>query len=257
MNTVYFSLTPHIYAACFDNAVIILDSNSDKYLSFIDSAAHYFQLALNGEFQRTTDGKLVPVKNEISIECADDLDQLNYWVNHFIENNFVAESTQTNRKLLAPLPLKLGGLIEYCWDHKPSWKPFTKISKIQIIKALFALARVHRMLKRQGINGILNAIKQAHAQHPDLHQPTEQEIEQLSSTIDAASLLYPKKTYCLAWAATFVLLALKKNWSCNLAIGIQTNPFYAHAWAQNAGKVIHDDPVIAQVLSIILKEPTI
>ena len=117
------------------------------------------------------------------------------------------------------------------------------------------LAKIHRILKHKGIKGVLDAIKATTATHKKLRQPTDQEINKLAAVVDAASLLYPKKTYCLAWASTFVLLSLKKNWACNLAIGIQTNPFYAHAWAEISGKVIHDDPVIAQVLSVILREP--
>ncbi len=271
MPTIYFSLTPHTYAARFDNAIIILDSTNDNYLSFIDTAADYLQFALDSPFTRDQAGKLTPAENEALSrgirhsqlatpdknpqEFTCDLEQLNYWVSHFLENNFIQESTQEKRKNIAPLPLQAGGLIEYQWDHKPSWKPFTHTSKIQTIKTFFTLAHVHRTLKRKGIKGILDAIKNTTTQHKNLRLPTEQEINALADAVDAASLLYPKKTFCLAWASTFVLLALRKNWSCNLAIGIQVNPFYAHAWAQVAGNVIHDDPAIAKVLSIILKEP--
>ena len=255
MNITRFSLTPHAYAARFDDSIIILDSTNDNYLSFIDSAAEYLQFILNSSFARNQDGTFVPSAEAVSDKSDNDLEELNYWIAHFIENNFICESAYSQRKTLAPLPLQPGGLIDYQWDHKPSWKPFAQTSKMQIIYAFFELARVHRLLKRNGIQGILDVIRNARAKHTDLRQPTEREIEQLSAAIDAASLLYPKKTFCLAWAATFVLLAFKKNWSCNLAIGIQTNPFYAHAWAQVAGSVIHDDPVIAKVLSIILQEP--
>lgn len=248
---IYFSLTPHIYAARFDDAVIILDSSNDNYLSFIESAATCFQQALNNAFQRAQDGTLSPTSQSFN----GNVKELNEWIKHFIENNLIIESTQEQRKLLAPLPITPGGLADYRWDHKPSWKPFASASKVQVIAAFIMLARIHRLLKKTGIKGVLDAIKTTSAKHTQLRQPTEQEIEQLAAAVDAASLLYPKKTFCLAWAATFVLLALKKGWSCNLAIGIQTNPFYAHAWAHSAGKVIHDDPVIAQVLSIILQEP--
>ena len=255
MSLIYFSLTPHTYAARFDNAIIILDSTNDNYLSFIDTAADYLQFALNSQFRRDQAGKLSPAESKNPQEGTCDLEQLNYWISHFLENNFIQESTQEKQKNIAPLPIKAGGLIEYQWDHRPSWKPFAQSSKMQIIKAFFTLAHVHRTLKRKGIKGVLDAIKKTTVQHTHLHQPTELEINALAKAIDAASLLYPKKTYCLAWASTFVLLALRKNWTCNLAIGIQVNPFYAQAWAEIENQVIHDDPVIAKVLSIILKEP--
>lgn len=253
MSLIYFSLTSHVYAARYENSIIILDSFNDQYLSFIDDAAQYFEFVLNNSFQQDKDGTFIPV--EVTGEFKWDLDQLNSSIMHFIGKKLIFESSKEGRKIITPLPLRSGGLIEYCWDHKPSWKPFVQASKIQTIKAFCELVTVHRIMKKKGIKGILDVIKKTSANLKILYQPTEQEINKLAETVDAASILYPKKTYCLAWASTFVLLALKKNWPCNLAIGIQTNPFYAHAWAEIAGKVIHDDPIIAQVLSVILREP--
>ncbi len=106
-------------------------------------------------------------------------------------------------------------------------------------------------MKRRGIGGILHYIEKYSRKKRLI--PDEIEVQTLANTIDAASLIYPKKTFCLAWAATFVIIARKKGWDSNLVIGIQSHPFYAHAWVEIDGKVIHDDPTIAEVLSIILK----
>lgn len=254
MNKTKFSLTSNIYAARFDNAIILLNSSNDKYLSFIDSAAQYFQMILSGEFQYDSNKKFLPIK-KLNGKFNSDVEELNYWINHFVENNFIEECHNKEQKLIAIDPLQSGGLIEYQWDHKTSWKPFALASKLGIIKAIFELARVHKTMKQKGIGGVLNSIKKIKNKHKNLFKPTDKEIKKLASAVDAATILYPKKTFCLAWASTFVLLALKKNWKSSLVIGIQTNPFYAHAWAQIDGKVVHDDPVIAKVLSIILKEP--
>lgn len=249
MRVINFTLTNHIYAARFDDSIIILDSINDKYFSLIDSAADFFQVILDNSFEQKNDSYFI-VHNE---NHQTDVEDLNYWINHFITHNFITKTASERGRGIASLPLQSGGLIDYKWDHKPSWQPFVHTSKIQIIKMLFTLAKAHRLLNKKGIQGILDEIKKYSIKK--LHQPTDQEIQKLSETIDAATLLYPKKTYCLAWAATFVIEALKRQWKCNLAIGIQTNPFYAHAWAECSGSVIHDDPQIAQVLSIILREP--
>jgi hypothetical protein len=245
----YFSLIPTVYAARFDESIILLDGENDKYLSLIGPAALYLSLILENSFQRID---AMYSCSSLTISC--DPDQLNYWIMHFLEKNFIYETTHQSRKYIAPVPLKAGGLTEYQWDYKSSWKPFSHASKYQIIKALIELARVHRSIRRKGIKGIIVAIQKAsHAKNA--YVPNDHEINQLSAAVDAASLLYPKKTFCLAWAATFVLLALRKKWNCSFVIGIQTNPFYAHAWAEIAEKVVNDDPQVAQVLSIILKEP--
>jgi hypothetical protein len=243
----HFQMVPALYAARFEDSIIILDSTNDKYLSLIDEAASYFQLILEQHLVHQ-DGKY------IASTTSTDVDQLNYWIDHFVENGFII-ATQDKTQLKKILtPHKPGGLIEYRWDSKSSWRPFAQSSKITIIKAFFQLTWVTSSMKRKGIQEILKAIKNPKYQ-TNTHIPTQQEVNQLANAVDAASILYPKKTFCLAWAATFTLLALKKKWKCDLVIGVQTNPFYAHAWAECAGKVVNDDPAIAQVLSVICKEP--
>lgn len=245
----YFSLVPTLYAARFDESVILLDSAHDKYLSLIGPAAHYLILILENPFNRIDEHAY-----SLGNGTAYDHEQLNYWIRHFLEKKFIYETTNQSSKHIAPVPLKLGGLTEYQWDYKSSWKPFSQASKYEILKALIELARVHRSIKRKGIIGIIRAVQKG-SKARNSYIPNEQEINKLSAAVDAASLLYPRKTFCLAWAATFVLLALRKKWNCKFVIGIQTNPFYAHAWAETGGKVVNDDPQVAQVLSIILSEP--
>lgn len=247
----YFSLVPTLYAARFDDSVILLDSENDKYLSLIGPAALYFAIILENPFQYNDSLYLCMSESKVSY----DIEQLNYWISQFLEKKFIKESTTQGCRGIALLPLKKGGLTEYQWDYKTSWTPFSKTTKYQIFKAFIELVRTHRAIKRKGIKGIIKALQET-SLSKNTHIPREEEIIMLSSAVDAASLLYPKKTFCLAWAATFCRLASQKKWHCSFVIGIQTNPFYAHAWAEIAGKVINDSPQVAEVLSIILKAPT-
>jgi hypothetical protein len=247
-NTVYFSLTPYLYAATFDNAIIILDGKADKYLSLIDDAATFFRLILEQQFIVHNNGRYHPACAKKSNEN----DDYNYWISYFIDRQFIAQSIHPTQ---LKSPLQPGGLIGYRWDTKKEWSPFSSASIVDIIKAYWILARVHRTINKKGILGIITLIKNS-ASNKNPSIPLSKQIEKLSASVDAASLLYPKKTLCLAWAATFVILALRKNWKMNFVIGVQTNPFYAHAWAETAsGDVINDDPLIAQTLAVILQEP--
>lgn len=242
---IYFSLTPHIYAARYENSIIILDARSDNYLSLIDSAAHYLSFILEHSFSYDKEKKWYT-----NADCTD-LDQLNYWLDYFLELAFIIESTSSNRKIIASPPIKAGGLHEYQWDTKTSWQPFKNSKRWDIFKAFCILVKIHWIMKRRGIGGILHYIEKYSRKKRLI--PDEIKVQTLADTIDAASLIYPKKTFCLAWATTFVIMARKKGWDSQLVIGIQSHPFYAHAWAEIKGKVIHDDPAIAEVLSIILK----
>lgn len=244
--TLYFALAPSIYAAHFNNSIIILDSSTDSYVSLIDASVNYLSFILENEFIRKEN-----VYESLN-GCHDE--QLDYWIAYFISNHYIVESSQKAQKKIAQLPNKPGGLKEYKWDSKSSLNRFKHCSLWQVGIAFIYLAKIHRTIKHRGIQGVLDSIKKYSCNQS---QPlSQQEMHSIAMSIDAAALIYPKKTFCLAWATTFVLLALKNKRSCNLAIGIQTNPFYAHAWAESSnGSVIHDDPEIAQVLSIILREP--
>lgn len=245
---IHFTLTPHLYAAPFDNAIIILDSKTDKYLSLIDDAAIFFRLIVEQQFILNNDGTY----HLACTQKSDEIKDYNYWISYFIDKQFI---TQSNAPTRLKNPLISGGLIGYRWDTKKQWSPFSIAPVIDIIKSYWILARVHRTIKKQGILGIITLIKKSAAStNPSI--PSRKQIEKLSASVDAASLLYPKKTLCLAWAATFVIRALRKNWKMNFVIGVQTNPFYAHAWAETtSGTVINDDPLIAQALAIILQTP--
>lgn len=246
---IYFSLTPYLYAATFDNVIIILDSKADKYLSLIDDAATFFRLILEQQFIKNNDGTYHPLNTN---QSNDNNDNLNYWITYFLDKEFITYGIHPTH---LHAPLKAGGLIGYRWDTKKEWSPFSTASMIDTAKAFWILARVHRTIHKKGILGIITFIqKSATNKNPSI--PSNKQIEKLSASVDAASLLYPKKTLCLAWAATYVILALHKGWKINFVIGVQTNPFYAHAWAETiSGTVINDDPLITKALAIILKTP--
>ncbi len=244
---IYFSLAPNIYASYFDGTVIILDSKADKYLSLIEDAAHYFKAILASPFTKTDDAFYAITSS------SDDQEQYAYWISYFIEKQFIVDAA-THGTIIA-CPLKDGGLVDYRWDLKKSWQPFSQASFIPTCQAFFMLRKVHHSMKRKGLQELFDLVIQ-YSNNKTLREPSEQEIQKLSAAVDAASLLYPKKTVCLPWAATFTLLALQKNWNVQLVLGVQTSPFYAHAWAQTpSGKVINDDRVVAQVLSVIFKQP--
>lgn len=246
-NIVYFSLAPTIFAVRFEKSIIILDSFQDRYVSLIDQAATYLHILCEHKF--------IYENNMYRTSLRDyDEEQLNYWINYFIQKNFIIATSLENRKLIGKQQhLTMKSLSEYKWDHKPSWRPFSQASIPLILQALLQLTKVQQCIKKKGFYGILNMIKER--SQPYTYNPKNEEINRLAAAVDAASVLYPKKIFCLAWAATYVIMALKRGWVCNLVIGVQVNPFFAHAWAEASGQVINDDPLVAQVLSTILKEP--
>lgn len=247
---IYFTLLSSIYAARYEKAIIILDVDKDSYISLIQEAAVYLELILDTTFN-TNDGSYTLVDSQTTY----DTQTLQQWIDEFKTRGFIAETSSVKRKGLAQQPKTTGGLREYKWDTKTDWKPFSKASWLAVIPAYLQLTRIHRLIKNKNLKGLFGLLKKYKTKVTRVPQPAD--LEQLGAAVDAASILYPKKTYCLASATTFVLEARRRGWQCDLVIGVQSNPFYAHAWAELGGIVLNDDPHIAQVLSIMCREPGI
>lgn len=247
----YFRLPKNIYAAHYGSDIIILDAKNDKYFNITQRAADVYKKLLTQEVQLECDTYTL-ADSGADEECQKSFHAM---AQQFLDSGFIEPSEKPDRIKTIASPLKSGGLANYQWDYKSSFVPFAQVSKREIIKALLYLWKVDSLLKRKGIGGTLIAIEQALKPGKSYRVPSDFELNQLSDTLDVACAFYLKKVFCLAWASTFVLLALEKGWRCNLAIGAQSIPFYAHAWAECDGKVINDEPIIQQYLSVLLRMP--
>ena len=117
------------------------------------------------------------------------------------------------------------------------------------------LLRVNFYIKIRGFYPTIQLIKRDCKNPSNYIIPHDKELKDLANILNKACLFYPTRTKCLEWAITFVLLALKRKWKCNLEIGVQNYPFLAHAWVECGGKVIMDSQDLREELAIILNEP--
>jgi Transglutaminase-like superfamily len=249
---IYFSLAKEIYATEFEDAVIILNVAHDQYLSLIDAAAKHFKCIVSTPFTYHETNKYIPC-----IEHCDEgtVQSFNDWITEFLNQGFIIKTNSPETKKVNPGAKVSGGLREYRWDTKKDWKPLRKTSYYATLKALLTLIRVNRTIKKQSMRGLFSLVNTTKTFIAPTNIPKEP-LEHIIAAVDSATKLYPKKTYCLGWATTFVIEARKKGINCNLVVGIQTNPFYAHAWAQlEDNTVVNDDPQITEVLSIIATLP--
>lgn len=249
---IHFSLPKDIYATEFDDAVIILHVANDQYLSLIDDAVSYFKLILETPCSLSEANNYMPCDKNWDDEA---IKSLNNWIQDFIEQGLIVVADSSNRKKIYPAARVPGGLREYQWDTKKDWTTFKKTSYPSALKALWTLKNVNRAIKKKGMRGLFDLINKT-TKKPQKMVHSLAKIKHISAAVDSATKLYPKKTYCLGWASTFVIEARRAGIDCSLIIGIQTNPFYAHAWAQlSDGTVINDDAQVGQVLSVIAKLP--
>lgn len=58
---------------------------------------------------------------------------------------------------------------------------------------------------------------------------------------------------CLAYSYTLARMARCIGIPARLVIGVITKPFFSHAWVEYQHKVINDDPLLRQKLSVIVE----
>ena len=102
---------------------------------------------------------------------------------------------------------------------------------------------------------MIQMIKNSRKKEESYTIPSKEDLAELAAIVNKACFVYPARTKCLEWAITFVLLSLKRKWKCNLEIGVQNYPFFAHAWVECDGKVVMDSQDLRKGLGIILNEP--
>ena len=245
----FFRLKSNIYATYTDNGIIILDAKQDEYFSLTDEAAEYFIEALSKEYYREK-------QNYIHFEqLSNKIETANSWLQHFLEQNFIEPCEQKDISKVLNRAVKSAGLADYRWDTKDKFVSLSQSPKLLVMQLLFLVMTVDIILKCKGISGIFTKIKKYKSLNKTFREPKKEEIDMLSSALDVACSLYPQKMFCLSWASVFVLIALKKGWKCNLVIGVQSPPFYAHAWAQAQDQVINDAQIVKESLSILFNEP--
>lgn len=124
-----------------------------------------------------------------------------------------------------------------------------------MLKTFVTLCKINFTLKIRGFYATIQLIRKHRRKKVGYILPSEEDLKDMANIVNKACLLYPTRTKCLEWAMTYVLMALKQGWRCNLEIGVQNYPFMAHAWVECDGKVVMDAQDLRQGLAIILNEP--
>jgi len=127
----------------------------------------------------------------------------------------------------------------------------------QILKAYITLIKVDSILKFFGFDHLINFIKNKYRRRKIYltNLTKEEDIKDITFSLNKACFYYLHRVKCLEWAAAFVLLSLEKGINSKLVIGVQNNPFNAHAWVEIDGKVIEDLAALPKQMAVILREP--
>lgn len=241
----YYHLSDHIYITQFRGEYILLDTKQDKYTICFKEFSELL-LCLLEEKQPASEEKLLPSSDsQLSSQDLNTAQKL-------IDNSVL-------KKKDTPYPFHIDRKVNSHGVSNVDWSLPLENKKIplnfSVLRAFITLLRVNFYIKFRGFYSTIKLIKKSQKNYSNYIIPKEEDLRDLANIVNKACLLYPTRTKCLEWAMTFVLLALKRKWKCNLEIGVQNYPFMAHAWVECDGKVVMDEQNLRKGLAIILNEP--
>ncbi|GLR02046.1 hypothetical protein GCM10007934_18600 [Mycoavidus cysteinexigens] len=234
-------LMPNILGACFSGQIIVLDVIRDRYVVLshgqsaavapylgLDSASFEANGAPNrGILQKLIDAHLVTAQTFAAVDP---------------KLNAVSPSPQTGG-------MSANGwkLADNAFENRPAWSWITR--------ALLDLRAAHKHATKRGLTGILQLCTQAIRQN-ELRFGETEEYTPFVNALNWACLFYPKPTKCLEWSAALTLVCARAGLASKLLIGVQSFPFYAHAWSETNHAIIGDSALRREELSVILEFPT-
>ena len=123
-----------------------------------------------------------------------------------------------------------------------------------VAHAGYWLWQAQRTTRRMRMAGVIDRVQRAQQVRPtDYGLPGD--YAPYVAAMHRAALLYPQCTPCLPWYAALAMWCAHDGLRLQLVVGVQRQPFYAHAWAEAQGRVIGDDPRRREQLAVIYETP--
>ena len=229
----YYHLNDHIYVTQFREELILLDTKKDKYTVCFKEISTLFSKLFE------QDNFCIPLQSSEYIQAL-------------LADNVIIKKDSPYPFVIDKKSISEGASnVDWRLPLENKQVPIN----VQVIKAFATLVKVNYYIKFRGLYATIQFLKRLRKPQDNYKIPQENELRELASIVNKASLMYPTRIKCLEWALTYVLLALQRGWKCNLEIGVQNYPFFAHAWVECDGKVVMDSQNLRQELGIILNEP--
>ncbi|MBP0637801.1 lasso peptide biosynthesis B2 protein [Cupriavidus sp. AcVe19-6a] len=211
----------NIRFAWFEDQLILLNIAGDTYT--VLSAEHSRKLLLHARTvaERTAD---------FGIFCT----QL---------SDFAIESITSNRRI------HYTGVSQNCWRLMKQ-DVSTPHCTTLVLLALRALHLVHQRSAVRRLAGLKQLIERAQVRR---ELTPKCELGELVRALNAACMLYYRKTKCLEWSGALALVGYRFGYDLRLIVGVQNRPFYAHAWIEHEGHTVGDDPDLRKQLAVILE----
>lgn len=153
------------------------------------------------------------------------------------------------RSVIAGVRRSYTGVSQNRWDLTSRDVSFS-VGAGLVARALMALHAVHRCCATERLGGLMRLIEQERERR---RRKPRRDVYDLVRSLNAACMLYHRKTKCLEWAGALLLVGFRHGFDLRLVVGVQNRPFYAHAWAEHEGRIVGDEPGLRNQLAVILE----
>jgi hypothetical protein len=115
-------------------------------------------------------------------------------------------------------------------------------SSRETFSAFVGLLAFDMLLKLGGFQRLIRRVERWPIASP---RTMDREIcRRVRGIVDRAQMYYPKKAMCLQHSAVVTCLLRRRGVPAEMVLGAQTFPPKAHAWAEVAGEVVSDSPLV-------------
>lgn len=217
----FYNFSSHIYHVIADGRFIFLDAKHDRYV-FVDK--NNMDIFLEALCVPDFTGQDEPV-----IAAA-------------IQKKVVVPAAQPQRlNEIAAMPQGIG-LHRWNLPEESS----LRLAWTEALPILKTYVAIRFSMRSQGLQTVLQKVA-AHLRSTNKTRVCDKaETEDICRKIRQAGLYLPFRTACLECALVSAVLLSRRSIPVELRIGIQLDPFLAHAWINVDGQVMLDKPDLNQ-----------
>lgn len=247
LNAKYFHINDHIYLAKIEDKVVLLDLCKNQYILISKLIFQSIYFSINNQFEIKS-GKYIPtsIKDKLPEkfdECINILLQSNV-LKFGYSNPCLKRVDGTSSSVNAT---------EIDWQAPRQSCPARKTELNLVLSAYFILIKIFFLLKIKGFHALIKFLIKNKPSVSIKKKP--EDFELLIEALNKACFWFPIEVKCLEWSSALVIMGLKRRWECNIEIGIQIQPFLAHAWVVVCGKILSEKFDRQNTMTAILSEP--
>lgn len=217
----YKHLRSDVFATWVDRELIVLDVANDSYIVYSEVESKLIATVCGAS--------AAPLQTEMNLDAARNLPI------------FKIGTYSLPDVRLRKLSGEARGASLNCWrlrqgDIRLSCNP------ILLLRVFLILSRVHRCSRENRMIGLIRMMRESRNFYCGKYRRALTPIDGLVVVLNLACLIFSRRTKCLEWACTLVLIGHRCGYDLDLVIGVQNRPFLAHAWVELDGEIVGDDP---------------